>query len=129
MSWHVNPSRLNTSNKNAMSLHDSIAIIQRSFTRAMNHRKNWSGSLFRANYKSEEAFSDELINLQDEYSIGKLLVKNSIVNLIHHLPINENLCERKTDWKYSSAREYVGLCKVTFCDVTFKIKTKSLKGR
>ncbi len=97
---------------------NSIAIMLRSYTRAVNKQEGASGSLFRSHTKVE------CINCPDGIR-PSFIVKEVITNLnisypekeypkicfnyIHQNPVKSGLVKKATDWEYSSAKDYAGL--------------------
>ena len=97
---------------------NSIAIMLRSYTRAINKQENLSGSLFRQHTKTE------CINCPNRIS-PSFITKNGITeikisnpekeypqvcfNYIHQNPVKAKLVKRAEDWEFSSAVDYAGL--------------------
>jgi len=102
----LRPLRLKVNGPNEISLHDSIAIIQRSYTRAINRKRSWSGSMFRCNYKFKDGWNDKFIDLDDEQFYIATDYIPRCIEYIHMNPVRAKLCDRPEDWKYSSASEY-----------------------
>lgn len=106
-----------------ITLNDAIGILQRSYTRAVNNTNGWSGSLFRADCKSKDGGSDQLIKqqLSSEISDHRLYDINDYPSTcaayIHNNPILAGLVNENTEWAYSSAKEYAGLKKETMCNI------------
>jgi len=105
-------------NNKTRSINNSIAILLRSYTRAVNKQKGTSGSLFKAHTKSE------CINcpngITPNFFIGKgvtsINIQNSekqypqaCFNYIHQNPVKANLASTETDYEFSSARDYAGI--------------------
>ncbi|MCF6222403.1 MAG: hypothetical protein L3J34_01615 [Flavobacteriaceae bacterium] len=98
------------------TLNDSIAILLRSYTRAINKQANRSGSLFR------EATKAECVNCFKENDLhfiqSNMLINNHLhekqypqicFDYIHENPVNANLVKNSIDWEFSSAIDYAGL--------------------
>lgn len=106
-----------------ISLNESIGILQRTYTRALNKEKDWTGSLFRSDCKSKDGWIDEFITL--EKSKGRIDYRftagtdyaYSCFQYIHGNPKAAGLVQENMDWKYSSAREYAGLEKDNICNL------------
>lgn len=120
----VNSSYSRIADKNSIvTLNDSIGICQKSYTRAINQEKNWTGSLFRKECKAKDGWIDEFITLIKEN--GKMDYRFSIGNdfayscfeYIHNNPKEAGLVSRNTDWNYSSAKDYEGLRKESICNI------------
>ena len=99
------------------TLNDSIGILLRSYTRAINLQEGFSGSLFRKETKSiclnkedgnsvnyfETAFGTK-INLnsnQDQYP-------KICYDYIHQNPVKAGLVKSSEDWPFSSLQEILG---------------------
>ncbi len=99
------------------SLNDSIGILLRSYTRAINKQEDRSGSLFRNGTKAVAINS--LKSLMPTLSITQnTLLLSSILserqypqicfNYIHLNPVRAKLVKNPIDWKYSSAQDFYG---------------------
>lgn len=110
--------RLNTPPRR--TLNDSIAILLRSYTRAINVQENRSGSLFRKETKAKDGWED--ITLPPSHpNYGKLLQNwelygASCFGYIHDNPVKARLVAKTVDWPYSSAADFAGLRKGTLCN-------------
>jgi len=98
------------------TINESIAIILRSYTRAINKQENRTGSLFREGTKAEciNCFngikpgfiqSDILIN----YHLTEKQYPQICFDYIHQNPVKAKLVKNAYDWEFSSARDYAGL--------------------
>ena len=101
-----------------VTLNSSLAIMLRSYTRAINIQENRSGSLFRERTKAEWLGSIEsekikfenrnktmpqtLTDLEEEYL-------HTCFRYIHNNPVKAGLVEKETDWEFSSARDFTFL--------------------
>ena len=100
------------------TLNNSIAIMLRSYTRAINKQQNTSGSLFRQKTKAE------CVNCQNgvtpSFFINNGTTKINITdakkqypqicfNYIHQNPVKANLVKTAIDWEFSSAIDYANL--------------------
>jgi len=97
---------------------DSIAIMLRSYTRAINKQEGFSGSLFRKETKAE------CLNYP-KHIIPSFILKEGITvvnsesqskeypricfNYIHQNPVKAKLVKKESDWEFSSAKNYTGL--------------------
>jgi putative transposase len=105
------------------SLNNSIAILLRSYTRAVNVQENRSGSLFRAHTQARSSWIDEFITV-DRYRHGRFDFRAfpdddygyHCFNYIHNNPCAAGLCTSSTDWDFSSARDFAGLRNGTLCN-------------
>ncbi len=102
---------------NKRTLNQSIAIMLRSYTRAINNQENRNGSLFQMTTKAicltdnseiTPAFiqsnSGTIINIPDpekEYP-------QVCFNYIHQNPVNGKLVKNEEDWEFSSYQDHAG---------------------
>ncbi len=100
------------------SINQSIAIMLRSYTRAINKQENSSGALFREGTKAECINSPNGItpSFISESGITKINIKNpekqypqECFNYIHHNPVKARLVKNAVDWEFSSAMDYAAL--------------------
>ncbi len=100
------------------TINQSIAIMLRSYTRAINKQNNFSGALFR------EATKAECINCTNGITPSFICKKRSTkitikeakkqypqvcFNYIHQNPVKARLVKNAVDWEFSSAIDYAGL--------------------
>ncbi|MBK7938941.1 MAG: hypothetical protein IPJ82_18530 [Lewinellaceae bacterium] len=105
------------------SLTESIAIMLRSYTRAINIQEQRSGSLFRPHTKFKTGWIDEFITV-DKYRKGpndfRAFPDNNYgwecFRYIHENPIKAGLCLLAEDWEFSSARDFADLRAGTLCN-------------
>lgn len=103
---------------NNRSLNDSIAIILRSYTRAINIQQNRSGSLFRQQTKAEcitkpQEVSPSYFNM----GFGTLIYipdpekeyPQICFDYIHNNPVKAGLVKCPEDWEFSSFRDLSGI--------------------
>lgn len=100
------------------TFNNSIAIMLRSYTRAINKQENTSGSLFKAHTKAEcinchKGITPSFI-MQD--AVTKINYQNSekqypqvCFNYIHNNPVKAGLVINAIDWEFSSAKDYAGI--------------------
>lgn len=83
-------------------INNAIAVILRSYTRAINKKHNRTGSLFQ------------------EQTKAKKLSKNNhsfvCYHYIHQNPVKARLVKNMEDWEFSSYRDYMVLRKGTLCN-------------
>jgi len=100
------------------TINDSIAIMLRSYTRAINKERKLSGSLFKAHTKAECVNCPNEIapSFITENSITRINLQNPeeqypqiCFNYIHQNPTKAKLVKTNTDWEYSSAKDYARL--------------------
>lgn len=115
-----------------ITLNESIGILQKAYTRAINKEKSWTGSLFRGNCKAKDGWIDELITLRkmdgrlDYRFVSGADYGFTCFRYIHENPEEAGLVEATNDWKYSSARDYAGLRTGNLCNVEFGRKLLGL---
>ncbi|TVQ17792.1 MAG: hypothetical protein EA361_02065 [Bacteroidetes bacterium] len=102
----------------SFSLNQSIGIMLRSYTRAINLQQNRSGSLFREATKA--------ICLNANSQLAKSWYLNQGVTMINHVesekqypnicynyilfnPVKDGLVKHSEDWEFSSYRDVIGL--------------------
>jgi putative transposase len=104
-------------NLKEQTLNDSIGILLRSYTRAINIQNDYNGSLFSNGTKAE------CINCQNGIApawfqkIGITAINlpepekqflQICFNYIHDNPVKSGLVKNIQDWEFSSARDYLG---------------------
>ena len=100
-----------------ITLNEAVAIMQRSYTRAINHQFGWSGSLFRDSCKAKDGWISKFITVEDpEFHSGSNYVKMCI-EYIHNNPVQAGLVQTPTEWEFSSARDYAGQGSNSICDL------------
>lgn len=107
MIGRLKPIRINEKSPHDMTLHDSIAIVQRSYTRAINLKKGWTGSMFRTKFKVNDGWKDMFVGVENMKFFNDLDFVGKCIDYIHQNPVKSHLCARPEDWKYSSARDYM----------------------
>lgn len=99
------------------TLIQSIAIMLRSYTRAINLQENRSGSLFRPHTKAicltqhqglTPAFYDTRSGTALYHSIPEKDYPQVCFNYIHKNPFDAGLVKHPADWPYSSYMEFLG---------------------
>ena len=105
-------------NSKSRTFNNSIAIMLRSYTRAINKQQKLSGSLFKAHSKAECVNCPNGItpSFITRNGITEIQVNNPereypqvLFNYIHQNPVKANLVEKASDWEFSSACDYAGL--------------------
>lgn len=102
--------------RKSRTINDSIGIMLRTYTRAINKQEQMSGSLFRQETKSicvtclkglvpisMNSMYGRSINIE-----SKRNYPNNCFDYIHQNPVKAGLVENITDWQFSSARDYFG---------------------
>ena len=99
-----------------VTLNGSIAIMLRSYTRAINIQENRSGSLFREKTKAIWLGSIESEKLKYQNKVGHEHIPDAdeeylftCFRYIHQNPVKAGLVQKDTDWEYSSARDFASL--------------------
>ena len=103
---------------NKRSLNDSIAIILRSYTRAINIQQNRSGSLFRQQTKAECITKPQEVS-PSYYKLGfgtliyipdpEKEYPQICFDYIHNNPVKAGLVKCSEDWEFSSFRDLSGI--------------------
>ena len=96
------------------TLNDSIAIMLRSYTRAINKQGYQHGSLFQQHTKalclSEPVFAPAYFNthfgMMGNIDLPEDNYLNTCFNYIHQNPVNARLTDHPEDWEFSSYRDY-----------------------
>ena len=104
--------------KQEKSLNESIAIMLRSYTRAINNQNNRSGALFRQKTKSECINCPKGLTPSFITDNGVTVLHNDIpereypqvcFNYIHQNPVKAGLVSSPEEWEFSSAVDYKGI--------------------
>ncbi len=102
------------------SLNDSIGIMLRTYTRAINKQENRSGSLFREETKAEcvncpNALTPSFVTINGITTYlnpdGSKDYPQTCFRYIHQNPVKARLVKKETDWEFSSARDYAAFRK------------------
>ncbi len=107
-----------TAKQSKRTFNDSIGIMLRTYTRAINKQENFSGTLFRKETKAEcvncPAGLSPSFFIKDGITI--LNVKSPeqeyprlCFDYIHQNPLKAGLVINAADWEFSSAMDYAGL--------------------
>jgi len=100
------------------TLNDSVAIMLRSYTRAINKQENRTGALFRERTKSEcvncpEGIAPSFFTVDGVTEINIELPERQYpqvcFNYIHKNPVKAGLVKKPENWEFSSAAAYAGL--------------------
>ncbi|MFW5983216.1 MAG: transposase, partial [bacterium] len=106
-----------TSSKNfsrKRTLNQSLGLLLRSYTRAINKQEKVSGSLFRKKTKADCLNSPKMTPAFINTSSGTLInvpcpekeYPQLCFDYIHHNPLASNLVRNVNDWEFSSAKDY-----------------------
>ena len=102
--------------KKTRTLNQSVGIMLRSYTNAINKHEKRSGSLFRKQTKAEcvncpEGLSPSFINTKTGtlLSVPHMEYQQVCFDYIHNNPVKAGLVNSQTDWEFSSAKDYAGL--------------------
>lgn len=99
------------------TINESIGIMLRSYTNAINKKGNRSGKLFREKTKAEcvncpkgitPSFYNTESATQIHISNPQKLYPQACFNYIHNNPVKAGLVEDPCDWEYSSFKDYHG---------------------
>lgn len=100
------------------SFNQSIGIMLRTYTRAVNKKNNRSDSLFRKETKAicldrpsdvAPSFYNTNWGTVSYLELEAEQYTNVCFDYIHQNPVAAKLVESTVDWEYSSARDYAGL--------------------
>jgi putative transposase len=117
-----------------IDLNNSIGILLRSYTRAINKRYDQSGSLFRDSTKAQcltkndvicPAFFDSQYVTLINVTTPEITYPQICFNYIHNNPVKARLVSNPGDWEFSSFLDYYGNRKGSLID---KEITKTLIG-
>jgi putative transposase len=97
------------------SLNDSIGILLRSYTRAINKQYDWTGSLFRDETKAKEGIINAFVTVDSRHWKKRDYIVYCF-HYIHNNPVEAKLVTTPEEWEFSSARDYAGLRNGTLCD-------------
>ncbi|MFO7879648.1 MAG: hypothetical protein R6V52_06410 [Bacteroidales bacterium] len=98
------------------SLNESIGILLRSYTRAINKEQECSGSLFRQKTKAEcltcnkgitPTFYDSKYGTKMNVPRQEKQYPQACFDYIHNNPVKAGLVKRAEDWEFSSYRNYM----------------------
>ncbi|HAD11690.1 MAG TPA: hypothetical protein DCF33_04540, partial [Saprospirales bacterium] len=111
------------------TLNDSIGILLRSYTRAVNIQENRTGALFREETKAKDGWENFHLSVTHP-DYGKLLNDWELYGIhcfryIHFNPVKAGLVDEPEDWLYSSCLDYSGARKGTLCN---QVLAKDLLG-
>jgi putative transposase len=102
------------------NLSNAIAILLRSYTRAINKQENTSGSLFRGKTKAKNRIIDCFITIDGKNKNLFFRPDNhyarTCFEYIRQNPVEAKMCGKAVDWRYSSAKDYEGLRNGTLCN-------------
>ena len=102
------------------TINDSIGIMLRSYTSAIQKQENRRGSLFQketqsiqlnGNDKLSPAYFNNSFYTQINIPIPEKEYPQVCFNYIHLNPVNAHLTKEEKGWSYSSYREYAGIAK------------------
>ncbi len=97
------------------TLNDSIAIILRSYTRAINKQRKMHGSLFQQHTKAlcltepqglSPAYFNTHFGMVGNLNLPETNYLNVCFDYIHQNPVNANLVDKPEDWEFSSYCDY-----------------------
>jgi len=107
-------------NMNMTQLSKSIAIMLRSYTRAIQKQENITGSLFRQKTKAKCLTGiDEITPSYFNTTFGTIINSSTpkieyprlCLDYIHNNPVEAGLVEYSENWEFSSIHEYNGIKK------------------
>ena len=107
----------NSETNKQRTFNQSIGILLRSYTRAINKQENRSGSLFRKETKAkcitcQNGYTPNYFNKQFGTAINLNLPEKQYPQVcfdyIHQNPVVAGLVNTIEDWEFSSAKDYYG---------------------
>lgn len=112
-----NANQLSVKREKIQSINQSIAILLRSYTRAINLQEGRTGSLFRPHTKAEcltapqgitPSFFNSTFGTRINVRIPEKEYPQACFNYIHQNPIQAKLTKLPEDWEFSSYPDYCG---------------------
>lgn len=109
-------------NSKQRTINQSIGLLLRSYTNAINKQNNTTGSLFRKETKAEcltqtngitPSFYNTKTGTQIHINKPKDQYPQVCFNYIHQNPVKSGLVQSETNWEFSSAQDYAKLRKGT----------------
>ncbi len=106
---------------------DSIGIMLRSYTNAINKQEKRTGKLFREKTKAEclnclngltPSFYNTEFKAQIHTAHPELQYPNMCFDYIHQNPVKAGLVKTETAWEFSSAQDYAGMRSGTLVNKT-----------
>jgi putative transposase len=96
------------------TINESIGLLLRSYTRAINEQENSTGSLFRKETKADcltkfQGITPSFFGSQINVRIPEKEYPQVCFNYIHMNPVKAKLVERAEDWEFSSFIDYCGI--------------------
>lgn len=100
------------------TFNQSIGIMLRSYSQAVNRQQNFSGKLIREKTKAECVNCHNGITPSYIIENGVTILNNTnaenqypqiCFDYIHQNPVKANLVKAETDWEFSSAKDYSNL--------------------
>jgi putative transposase len=109
----VTPSDALTKTK-TRTLNESIGILLRSYTKAINKQENSTGSVFRKETKAEcltnaNGITPSFYGSQINVRIPEKEYPQACFNYIHQNPVKANLVKLPEEWEFSSYPDYYGI--------------------
>ena len=97
----------------------AIAVLLRSYTRAIQKQEHFTGSLFQQKTKARKLY-DETLN----YTISALLI---CIHYVHQNPVRAKLVISMEDWEFSSYRDYANLRTGGLCNKMLRYALSDLR--
>jgi putative transposase len=97
------------------TLNDSISILLRSYTRAIQKQERMTGSLFQNRTKAlcltepqgvAPSYFNTHFGMMGNLDLPETNYLNVCFNYIHQNPVNDRLVRNPEDWEFSSYRDY-----------------------
>ncbi len=106
-----------TNSQKTRTLNNSIGILLRSYSRAVQNQEDISGSLFQAKTKAEcinchrglsPSWFQTAFGTSININIPEKQYPKLCFDYIHNNPVSAGLVKEMTGWEFSSARDYFG---------------------
>ncbi len=92
--------------KNPDSINKSIGIMLASYTRAINKRHGFTGSLFRSKTKAICLSCPDYMSIANHPDYLERQYPQTVFDYIHQNPVKAGLVKTAVDWEFSSAHNY-----------------------
>lgn len=104
--------------KRRSTLNNALAILLRSYTRALQTQEGFSGSLFQQKTKAK------ILNDSADYGLNHPAI---CVHYIHQNPLKAKLVTQLQDWEFSSFKDYAGLRNGTLCNKAIGLSVAGIR--
>jgi len=110
------------SQKEIIDLNESIGILQRSYSLAINKSRAWTGSLFKQPCRAKDGWIDEFVTVTNNgKETFRFLAENNYgyqcFRYIHDNPVKAKIVNKAIEYRWSSAMDYAGLRNGDLCNL------------